>query len=1120
MTIPDAAARREALDPARSFIVQAPAGSGKTEILIQRMLTLLARVDEPEEITAITFTRKAAGEMRQRITRALRSAALPAPEEAHQRHTWELAQAVVARDQERQWDLADHPGRLRIQTIDSLCASLTRQMPLLTRFGQAPATQTEPRPLYREAARRTLAELESGDGWSDFLAELLRHLDNRVDTVESLLAEMLARRDQWLRHVVGSGMDRAELEHALAGLIQDTLRAARRALPRDQRQPLAELVRYAANSLPMGSESRIHACAEWPDDPPVTTDSLPQWQGLVETLLTKQDTWRSRVDKKLGFPAPSATKNKEEKTRFTERNAAMKARLAELAESPDLLERLAMIRILPAPNYTDRQWRVLQALGKVLPMAVAQLLELFRERGEVDFSEVSQRALRALGEPDQPTDLALTLDYAIQHLLMDEFQDTSLSQFELIERLTAGWTPGDGRTLFLVGDPMQSIYRFREAEVGLFLRARQHGIGGLSLHPLRLEANFRSQAGVVAWVNQAFHQLLPAAEDPASGAVPYAASTAARPALPEPAVIAHGLPKTNGEAEAARVVELVSQALAENPSGDIAILVRARSHLAAIVPALKQAGIRFLALELDNLASRPVVQDLLSLTRALLYPTDRVAWLSVLRAPWCGLTLPDLHALAQTPRSLPARLRQWLSEGEPELTTDGRLRLARVAPVLVEVPARRKPLARLVEDTWIALGGPACLDQATDLADAEVFFALLQRHDQAGMIEDFAAFQEQVNDLKAQAEPDPDIPVKIMTMHKAKGLEFDTVIVPGLHRGSAPSSQRLLLWREHPREPVGFDLLLAPVKGAEEEKDDLYRCLQTLEKQKETWETTRLLYVAATRAQRALHWVAELPVKETKQGASVRPPAGSLLAALWPVLGEEMEEQVLAANPSGEKILEEAGETPPPPLIRLPGDWIAPVPPPNVPWQVVEPPPPPAVDFDWAGQAARHVGTVVHQWLQFLAENPPWPEHPVPSEAHCRALLVHLGTHASELDAAIQRVRKAVTNTLADERGQWILSANHQDAHCEYALSGWLDDQVVHIVMDRTFVDADGIRWIIDYKTGEHAGGGLDHFLAAEQTRYAPQLEKYAHLMALAETRPIRLGLYFPLHQAWRSWSR
>ena len=115
---------------------------------------------------------------------------------------------------------------------------------------------------------------------------------------------------------------------------------------------------------------------------------------------------------------------------------------------------------------------------------------VFQTQGEADYVEIALRALRALGTADEPTDLALAFDYRLQHILVDEFQDTSFSQLDLLERLTGGWADGDGRTLFCVGDPMQSIYRFRQAEVGLFIDLQQHGLRNLRLQPLRLGSEF------------------------------------------------------------------------------------------------------------------------------------------------------------------------------------------------------------------------------------------------------------------------------------------------------------------------------------------------------------------------------------------------------------------------------------------------------------------------------------------------------------------------------------------------------------------------------------------------------------------------------------------------------
>jgi len=135
-----------------------------------------------------------------------------------------------------------------------------------------------------------------------------------------------------------------------------------------------------------------------------------------------------------------------------------------------------------------------------------------------------------------------------------------------------------------------------------------------------------------------------------------------------------------------------------------------------------------------------------------------------------------------------------------------------------------------------------------------------------------------------------------------------------------------------------------------------------------------------------------------------------------------------------------------------------------------------------------------------------------------RAELRGLGVSREELEGALQRVQRALLNTLADERGRWVVSS-HEEAESELALTAWLDGVNRRVVLDRTFVDETGTRWIVDYKSGEHEGSDLEDFLDKQQERYRPQLERYARIMAKRDPRPIRLGLYFPLLQAWRDWA-
>ena len=560
----DLAARRQALAVDASFIVQAPAGSGKTELLIQRILTLMATVNAPEEILAITFTRKAAAEMRRRLLDALERAADDTPpEETHAVETWRRARLALARDRDRGWELCASPARLQVLTIDGFCAALVRRMPYLSRFGEMPAIAEEPADLYRDAAARLCARLEGSGAESAALRVLLGHLDNRLTLLRDLLVAMLGRRDQWLRHLRTDGTTaRAALEGALGGYVRQALADADAALGAGRLNELLRIGRRAAANL-ADTAAEVNPLAALLDDvgPPGTEAAeLPVWQALVQLLLTDQDRLRSPrgLNARLGFPPGPAAPNAELKGR-------MAVLLDDLESDPACVERLQVLRRLPAQVYAEPQWAVLAALIELLPLAVQELRTVFRQRGAIDFAEISRGALTALGDELAPSELLLQLDGRLRHILVDEFQDTSRAQYDLLAILTAGWERGDGRTLFLVGDPMQSIYRFREAEVGLYLRARAFGLGDIHLTPLTLSANFRSQSPLVDWFNATFQKVFPAAEDPVRGAVPFSPAVAARPSLDRPAVTVACFAPRDDRAEAARVVALIQQARAAQP---------------------------------------------------------------------------------------------------------------------------------------------------------------------------------------------------------------------------------------------------------------------------------------------------------------------------------------------------------------------------------------------------------------------------------------------------------------------------------------------------------------------------------------------------------------------------
>ena len=638
MKIADTTQRTATLCVNRSFIVRAPAGSGKTELLIRRYLKLLTVVDRPEEIIAITFTRKAAAEMRERIISALWQVQKnQTPQDKYEKERYELAAEVNERNEKLNWCLQHNSSCLRVQTIDSLCLFLAKQMPVLSGLSGEVEVLENADDLFLEAAERTIKTLESNNkDWSEPICKLLYYLDNNVSRLKELLADMLHHRDQWLRYLDDERTQRDKLENILQSIISEKLSNTQLLFNYHPVDELISLLQFATENLSAeNSDSPIGVCGTIAELPGNTPTALPRWQAIAEfLLLSNKDEWRKIAGKNQGFPAGSNMK------------VRYKALLNALSGDDALKKNLDEIRYLPNAKLKDSQWEMINVLFRCLMLTEAQLRVLFSEHNSIDFSGIKIAALQALKNND---DLALSLDYQIQHLLVDEFQDVSIGQYELLETLTEGWQDGDGHSLFLVGDPMQSIYRFRQAEVGNFMKIfSKQCFGQMPLEPLSLNVNFRSQQKIVDWFNLAFEKIMPSKQDITSSAVTYLPAIANNNSI-HGNVVVHPLLKNeqnnSSVVEAKQIVALIKREQQRSPNSEIAILVRNRRQLGEIMPQLRQSDIHFQAVNIEPLGNRKAIRDCLALMRALLHPMDRVAWLAILRAPWCGMTLSDLYNL-------------------------------------------------------------------------------------------------------------------------------------------------------------------------------------------------------------------------------------------------------------------------------------------------------------------------------------------------------------------------------------------------------------------------------------------------------------------------------------------
>jgi ATP-dependent helicase/nuclease subunit A len=1118
LALRDDAARCDALDITRSWLVQAPAGSGKTSLLIQRFLALLATVERPERVVAMTFTRKAAAEMRARIVDALRDASEERDDSgasAHERFTRGLARVALNRDRQMGWRLLEQPGRLRVVTIDALATALARQAPLAAGLGALPRFVDDADVLHREAARAALAAASAHDRhWQTFL----QWQDNDAGGATRLIAQMLAGRDRWPARLFAEDADalRAEVEAVLQQEARVAIRNVQDRLPASLAAALPGIAQMALDGFldhgPMPSHASVLEALVHDRALPAS-DAREAWCGLADWLLTQNGTFLRAVTKLHGFPPQGRGT---EATARAARKAHFVRWLQDAAAAPGLAQALHRVRALPPARFGDDAWAFVVAAMNVLPQAASALDDVFRTRGRADFAEATLRALMALGAPDDPSDLLLAIDYRLSHLLIDEFQDTSNAQLALIGRLTDGWQPGDGRTLFAVGDPMQSIYRFRQADVALFLEAQVlREVANVPVGVVELTRNFRSQREIVDWVNDVFRSVLPSVSDPARGEAAYC------PACADPDCGADMAPTldlvASREVEADAIVQRIRDAQAAGID-DIAVLVRARSHARALLPALRCAGIEYAAVDLEGLHDRLATRDLLSLARALAQPADRVAWLSVLRAPWCGLTLADLLTVANRTEGRTILEAIALPEVIAALPSPSRARVERflhcIEPAIVARGHAR--FTTRVRSAWLALGGPACAGSALDRNGTDRVFALLAEHEHGGDLADFETFMATAERLFAEARDSAKCAVQVMTLHKAKGLQFGAVILPGLDCVARHGDSPLLRWkvREHDGERT---LLLAPMRariGARSEPDPVYAWLAQLDAAEEAAELGRLLYVGATRAKRRLHLLA-VAERDTKaqpgdMRAWKRPRHGSALERLWDALGARL--PPLLPEPA-DSATADAPARRPASLIRLPEDWRLPALPPSLAVARQLPSKVDTLRFDWADATAAAIGTVAHRLLAQIADEGAdgWDEQRVHNErARIVAELGGEGIERDVVNAAVDRVNAIVTRTLRDPRGRWLFDRTHADAHSEWALAGEDEGRIVHVVLDRSFV-ANGFRYIVDFKTGAHLGGDPGAFLARELERYRPQLVRYARIVRGIDPRPVRIALYHPL---------
>ncbi|MEN9586929.1 MAG: hypothetical protein RIT15_504 [Pseudomonadota bacterium] len=794
-----------ACDPGRSVAVEACAGAGKTWMLIERMVKALQDGAEPDQILAITFTKKAAGEMRERLQKRLAEPELR-----------ELRARILT------------SGRsVQISTFHAWFAQLLKAAPLAVlqklKYPLSYELLEDDTTLLPELRHAFYAAALTNQGLRDDFAELIEELGR--SKVDDALAGLLAKRVEF------------ELIDA-QGLLESSV---------EESQPhVVDLARLSLVARLLGAYK---------------TDELKNTATALETALTDSNL----------EAAQSALLTKEFAPRKFRSKILDTDREVVVAAQNDLLAKLAA-------EHQHTCWLYQQRMTRVGRAWLACFVKLKRDQGLVDMADLERAATLLLSDPEVSGAVQERLDQRLRHVMIDEFQDTNPLQWQAMHAWLAGYAGSGGGqdrpSLFIVGDPKQSIYRFRRAEPRVFAAAQAFMQETFDAELLSCDHTRRNAAGVLAVVNSAMMNAQEANEyvgfrphtteseevgaalclpmierekkevkKEKDGAMSAAESTW-RDSFTMPRVDAEETLKEREADQAARWI-------AANANGQ-SVMVLSRTHepLSLIQQALQQYGVQASKLEKNDLADAPAVQDVLALLNFLVSPHSDLDLARALKSPLFAWTDAQLMLLREQQLACLPDRKTWFDL----LTGDINEQLTRWQTWLAQLPPH-DALQAIYDDGDVLNKYLAAMPDAIKLSSHASLQALLSaalQVDGGRFLSAYAfvrAMRAKVQSIKAPAVAESTTAVQLLTVHGAKGLEADVVLL--LSSDPEPrkmqSMTTLIDWQPEDSAPQKFVFLLNeanPPMCAKALLESDFRAREV--------EEINTMYVATTRARQTL----------------------------------------------------------------------------------------------------------------------------------------------------------------------------------------------------------------------------------------------------------------------------
>ena len=767
-------------------------------------------------------------------------------------------------------------------------------------------------------------------------------------------------------------------------------------------------------------------------------------------MANPKNTWRQSLNKKQGL----LPQHKHEKQMMMQLMNALQQ------EHTDWIQHLLDVDIIPCPSLSEDQSNHLSLLTGLLPQLFAELKCVFSEHEVTDFNDIAHAAQWALNQPSEVIERWVN---NIDHLMIDEFQDTSQQQWDLIQTITQHWDEHDGKTLFLVGDPMQSIYLFRQADVRLFIQLFS---GNHSLKALSLSQNFRANAHCVYWANTLFQKLFPNQAHLSYAAIPFHSS---HPIHPE----SERVRLFGCDSEQDEIDQVIRDIQVKSQSGSVAVLTRTRAQLNQIATQAQQANIPIHALDLSPLGEQAIVQDLLALLIITQYPADRLAWLALFRSPIFGLTLNDCQTILAQPDSIPLNLCQC---DKLNISPEGKRQIHAQAPLILrrlEQP-QHEPLSHWLRSLWYELNG----DEGYALSKysaKETFFNVIKEYDHLSLAP-ISAIKSHIQQHYFDHQH-PNANVHLMTIHKSKGLEFDHVILPFLNSVDRHDGASLFLWETYYNDNDALSIM-----AMSQPESSHLTFIKHIKQRKRLYESQRLLYVAITRAKQTLTLM--LPTQ---------PKKGTWADA---ILSHNMHHDPHCLYSIANVAEEEScsNKTHFIPLTR------------QVSCRYLQPQPAPQPSTSMLLPSEhQYFGDWVHQCYEHLQA--------LPSSEH----LTYLQNRANQANQLFTQPSLQIKLTLwqqniSNDQNMWLFH-HHDNAQNETTIH--YDGQLFRV--DRTFI-LSGVRWIIDIKTEWLATH--EQNIQSLFEKHQAQMNRYAMIYESLAALPTQCVVYFPMMGLAIQWSK